>query len=85
MSVHPSLKRSHTKLRSVRKRWERFKQIQEKDKHSKIVYGLPKEKIVVFKVKKKVKEKKTNLLDTILTPTSDKKVKKTSKDVGKIK
>jgi len=85
MSVHPSLKRSHTKLRTVRKRWERFRLLQEKDKRSKIVFGMPKEKIVTFKIKKKVKEKKTNLLDVALTLTPDKKVKKTSKDVGKIK
>ena len=85
MSIHSSLKSSKTDLRSVRKRWERFKLLQEKDKHSKLVFGMPKEKNVKFKVKKKEKEKKIDLAQEALLPSEMKVVKKKSKDVGKIK
>lgn len=80
MSIHPSLKPSRTRLRSVRKRWERFKRLQEKDKRSKIVFGMPKERNIKFKVKKKEKEKKVNLVQDALLPSELKIEKKKSKD-----
>lgn len=56
MSQHPSLrsKSKETIFRSVLKRYERVKSMVEKDQweEEKSVYGLPKMKIVKFKVKK---------------------------------
>lgn len=56
MSQHPSLRSraKETIFRSVLKRYERLKDLTEKDKweEEKSVYGLPKMKIVKFKVKK---------------------------------
>lgn len=56
MSQHPSLKSSdkNKAQRSVLKRFERVKILKDKElwKKEDSVYGLPKEKIVKFKVKK---------------------------------
>jgi small basic protein (TIGR04137 family) len=56
MSQHPSLRSSEVdkKHRSVLKRYERVKSLKEKDKwkEEESVYGLPKVKILRFKIKK---------------------------------
>ena len=56
MSQHPSLRSGEksAKFRSVLKRYERIKKLKEKEKweEGESVYGLPKLKIVKFKVKK---------------------------------
>ena len=56
MSQHPSLrsKRRGVKFRSVLKRFERLLHLKEKEKwdEGKSIFGLPKEKIVRFKIKK---------------------------------
>ncbi|MBL7158356.1 MAG: small basic protein [Candidatus Omnitrophica bacterium] len=56
MSQHPSLRSGEksAKFRSVMKRYERIKKLKEKEKWAEgdSVYGLPKLKILKFKVKK---------------------------------
>lgn len=64
MSIHPSFKNKNREKRTVRKRWERFKTLCKKDKSPSSLFGLPKEKIVKFKIKKEKKEEKS------LEPTS---------------
>jgi len=60
MSIHKSLKGdTKNKHRTVRKRWERIRSlmIQQKfDREKDSVFGLPKEKIIKFKIKKEKKE-----------------------------
>ncbi len=52
MSQHKSLKsNSNVKARSVKKRWERLQTLIAKGKIIKSVFGLPKEKVIRFKVK----------------------------------
>lgn len=85
MSLHKSLKsyKFRHKKRSVRKRWERFADAQLKGQKS--VFGLPKEKILKAR-KQKPKEKEEKIEPVVtLSPTETKKIKKKSKDIGKIK
>jgi small basic protein (TIGR04137 family) len=70
MSMHQSLKGNNKgKKRSVRKRWERMRSLmlQKKfDKEKQSVFGLPKEKVVRFKIKKEKKEKENlSLVDIV--------------------
>jgi hypothetical protein len=84
MSIHSSLKRNKKKKKSVRKRLERYFELIKKGIKPETPFALPKEKVIKFKVKKKEKEeKKLEIIDIISIP--EKKDKKKSKDVGKIK
>ena len=88
MSLHKSLKTNLNKnKRSVRKRYERLRSLilQKKwDKEHNSVFALPKEKIVRLKIKKEKKEEK--LVDIVTyAKEAEKKAKKKSKDIGKIK
>jgi small basic protein (TIGR04137 family) len=86
MSLHPSFKRNKEKHRSVRKRYERFRslRLQNKfDKEKDSIYNLPKERNIQFKIKKEKKEEKVEV--STLTFDESKKVKKQSRDIGKIK
>lgn len=85
MSIHKSLKSYpfKNKHRSVRKRYERVADLL-KSNLQKSVFGLPKEKRLKRKDKKEKEEKKVESTLPILS-TEKKKIKKTSKDVGKIK
>ena len=91
MSIHKSLKSNKYKdKRSVHKRYERIRSLILKkkwDKEHDSVYGLPKEKIIRYKIKKEKKEEKEGLtpIAEYENTTETKKMKKKSKDVGKIK
>jgi len=90
MSLHRSLKSKIDKhKRSVRKRYERLRSLilQEKwDREHSDIYALPKEKIVRLKIKK-IKEEKEKPIENlaIYAKEVEKKIKKKSKDVGKIR
>ncbi len=58
MSIHKSLKPTKIKFRSVRKRWERLKELLEKGKKAQI-YAQPKEKRIKLKEKKAKEEEST--------------------------
>ncbi len=58
MSIHKSLKPTKVKFRSVRKRWERLKELLETGKKAKI-YAQPKEKRIKIKDKVKKEEEST--------------------------
>lgn len=90
MSIHRSLKsNTNQSKRTVHKRWERVRSLmlQKKfDREKDSVFGLPKQKIIKYKIKKEKKEKEEkSLVELATTPVEDKKEKKKSKDVGKIK
>jgi len=85
MSIHKSLKTKTKQNRTVRKRFERFKTLKEKGINPTSVLALPKEKIIKLKIKKEKKEKKDSLIDITISPLETTKVKKQSRDVGKIK
>ena len=86
MSIHSSLKNKDKKRKSVRNRLQRYLELLKKGSTPKSVFALPKEKIIEFKVKKKEKEKKVEVVESLIIPiTSEPKAKKKSKDVGKIK
>ena len=70
MSIHPSFKNKNREKRTVRKRWERFKILCKKDKSPSSLFGLPKEKIIKFKIKKEKKEEKS--LETLSPLTEEK-------------
>jgi small basic protein (TIGR04137 family) len=85
MSKHKSLKRDKFKdKRNVRTRRERLAKLirTEKFVQGMSVYGLPKEKItrIQLKIKKEKKELTTNNLVSLVTPTDEKRKKKTSRD-----
>ena len=89
MSIHKSLKsESYKSKRTVRKRWERIRslKLQKKFDSGQSVYGLPKEKIIKYKIKKEKKdEDKEKSLVEIAQDIKKDKAKKQSKDIGKIK
>jgi len=89
MSIHKSLKSSQSSKskRTVHKRWERMRSLmlQKKFDSGQSVWGLPKEKIVKYKIKKDKKEEKEKSLVEIAQENKKDKSKKQSKDVGKIK
>lgn len=68
MSIHKSLKSDrNASKRSVRKRWERIRSLilKKKFEQGQSPYGLPKEKVVKYKIKKEKKEQKEGLEETI--------------------
>jgi len=92
MSMHKSLKGTQDKYkRSVRKRYERLRSLilKEKwDREHNNIFSLPKEKIVRLKIKKEKKEGTdtvTNDNMAVYAKEAEKKTKKKSKDIGKIK
>lgn len=89
MSLHSSLKSDRYKpKRNVRKRYERIQALLEKGKEVLTAFALPKEKIIRLKVKKDKKEETETLTNENLgtyAKEAEKKAKKKSKDIGKIK
>ena len=88
MSLHNSLKtKKFGTNRSVRKRYERLEKLNRNMKwiEGMSVYGLPKEKIEIIKLK--IKDEKKEITESPILPfiTSKDKKKKISKDVGNIK
>ena len=85
MSIHPTFRQEkYGKQRTVHTRRERLEALIKKGIDIKSVYGLSKEKIIKFKIKKdKKEEKETKINPTVewTPPTHRKK----SKDIGKIK
>ena len=77
MSIHRSLKsNTKDKHRTVRKRWERIRSLilqQKFDRGKDSVYGLPKEKIIKFKIKKEKKEEDINPLTEIVEEANKEK------------
>ncbi len=74
MSIHSSFKKNKNEHRTVKKRWERLKALREKGKTVLSIFGLPKEKIIRYKLKKEPKEEtKKTLVEIAQEPTKKEK------------
>lgn len=79
MSIHKSFKsKRFPKKRSVRTRRERLEKLKRTEKwvEGMSVYGLPKEKIMLIKLKIKKEKKKVNAADVVNSVTSTENTKK---------